>query len=125
MRGVVTGSITSVRSRDTPPLFCSTNSPIISGLGVNHCAGCATSRDAFQDAGELIRTGEKRKLHQSPLYSSGDDDVNTGDARDTKDFPRGSTALCVSDLRENAERRARCPAVSGLSCAVTSSCTRL
>jgi hypothetical protein len=78
----------SVRSRDTPHFSCSINSPIVSGLGINYCAGCATPRDVFSMLSEPIRTGERRKLHQSAPYSSGDD-VNTGNTPDSKDFPRG------------------------------------
>ena len=97
-------SVTSVR---TPHLFLFEKLSNCVWFGNYYCARCATSRDAFSMLGEPIRTGDRRNLHQSAPYSSGDDDVNTRNTPDSKDFPRGSTTLCISDLRENAERRAR------------------
>jgi hypothetical protein len=59
------------------------------------CGMCDLPR-CFQDAGELIRTGVRRKLDQSTPYSSGDPDVNTGNTPDT----RQSSVLGTIPLRD-------------------------
>jgi len=82
---------TCVRSRDTPPFSCLISVQLWP-VG-NYCwelllCGMCNLPGCFQYAGEMIRTGEMRKLRHSARYSLGDVDVNTGNTPESNDFPR-------------------------------------